>query len=47
METSTGSIAVGKRADFWTTDTKNAIQAIPYFFGINHALEIYISGNKS
>lgn len=47
METSTGSIAVGKRADFWTTDTKNAIQAIPYFFGINHAREIYISGNKS
>lgn len=47
LEKSTGSIAVGKRADFWTTDTKNAIQSVPYFFGINHAKKVYIGGNKS
>ena len=44
LENSTGSIAVGKKADFWTTETRNALQAVPYFFGINHAKNVYISG---
>ena len=46
LENSTGSIAVGKKADFWTTETKCAIQSVPYFFGINHAESVYIGGNK-
>lgn len=46
LEQSTGSIAVGKRADFWTTETQNAIQSIPYFFGINHASRVYTAGNR-
>ncbi len=44
LENSTGSIAVGKQADFWTTETRNALQSVPYFFGINHAKKVYISG---
>jgi len=44
LENSTGSIAVGKKADFWSTETRNALQAVPYFFGINHAKNVYISG---
>ena len=44
LENSTGSIAVGKKADFWTTETRNALQAVPYFFGINHAKKVYVSG---
>ena len=44
LENSTGSIAVGKKADFWTTETRNALLAVPYFFGINHAKNVYISG---
>ena len=44
LENSTGSIAVGKQADFWSTETRNALQAVPYFFGINHAKNVYISG---
>lgn len=46
LENSTGSIAVGKQADFWCTKTKNAIQAVPYFFGINHAESVYIGGAR-
>ena len=44
LENSTGSIAVGKQADFWSTETRDALQAVPYFFGINHAKNVYISG---
>ncbi len=44
LENSTGSIAVGKQADFWSTETRNALQAVPYFFGINHAKKVYVSG---
>ena len=46
LENSTGSIAVGKQADFWTTETRNALQSVPYFFGINHAESVYIGGDK-
>lgn len=47
LENYTGSIAIGKQADFWTTQTKNAIQSVPYFFGVNHAKDVYLKGNKS
>lgn len=47
LENYTGSIAIGKQADFWTTQTKNAIQSVPYFFGVNHAKDVYLKGNKN
>ena len=47
MEKSTGSIAVGKQADFWTTESRNAIQSVPYFFGVNHAKTVYLSANQA
>jgi len=46
LENYTGSIAIGKQADFWTTQTKNAIQSVPYFFGVNHAKDVYLKGQK-
>jgi imidazolonepropionase len=45
LENSIGSIAVGKQADFWTTETHNAIQSVPYFFGVNHAKDVYIQAS--
>jgi imidazolonepropionase len=47
LENSVGSIAVGKKADFWTTETQNAVQSVPYFFGVNHAKDVYLKGNKN
>lgn len=47
LEHLTGSIAVGKQADFWTTETRNALQSVPYFFGVNHAKDVYLKGNKN
>ena len=47
LENSIGSIAVGKQADFWTTETHNAIQSVPYFFGVNHAKTVYLSANQA
>ena len=47
LENITGNIAVGKQADFWTTETHNALQSVPYFFGTNHAKDIYLRGNKN
>lgn len=44
LENNTGSIAIGKQADFWTTETQNALQSVPYFFGVNHAKSVYLSG---
>ena len=44
LESSVGSIAIGKKADFWTTETHNALQSVPYFFGVNHAKWVYLSG---
>lgn len=46
LENTLGSIAVGRRADFWTTRTGNALQAVPYFFGMNHADQVYIAGQR-
>ena len=46
LEQQLGSISVGKKADFWVTRTKNALQAVPYFFGINHAAQVYIGGER-
>jgi imidazolonepropionase len=47
LENTTGSIAVGKQADFWTTETRNALQSVPYFFGVNHAKDVYLKGTKN
>jgi imidazolonepropionase len=47
LEKQVGSIAAGKRADFWLTATKNAIQTVPYYFGINHAAHVYIKGERA
>jgi imidazolonepropionase len=47
LEKQVGSIAAGKRADFWLTATKNAIQTVPYYFGINHAAQVYIKGERA
>ena len=47
MENTIGSIAIGKYADFWTTQTNNAIQSVPYFFGVNHAKDVYLKGHKN
>jgi imidazolonepropionase len=47
LENSVGSIAIGKKADFWTTETQNAMQSVPYFFGVNHAKDVYLKGNKN
>lgn len=47
LEKSIGSIAVGKQADFWITETHNAIQSVPYFFGVNHAKTVYLSANQA
>lgn len=41
-----GSFAVGKRADFLVTDHKNAMYAIPYYFGQNHIQTVFIAGNE-
>jgi imidazolonepropionase len=41
-----GILASGYSADFWITDTKNAMHTVPYFFGVNHASEVFISGMK-
>lgn len=46
MESESGSISPGKRADFWLTDTSNAMTSVPYFFGINHAREVYLGADR-
>jgi len=46
LENTAGSIAIGKQADFWTTETGNAVQSVPYFFGVNHANAVYCKGTK-
>lgn len=46
LENKVGSIAKGKQADFFTTSCKNAIQTIPYYFGVNHADRVFIAGNR-
>jgi imidazolonepropionase len=46
LEKECGSIAIGKRADFITTKLANAMHSIPYYFGQNHASEVWVGGNK-
>lgn len=44
LEAQCGSIAMGKRADFWATKTSNAMQTIPYYFGQNHLSQLFVGG---
>ena len=44
LEKEVGSFTVGKQADFVVVESPNAIQAIPYFLGQNHAKNTYIKG---
>ena len=40
-----GALAAGQRANFFTTKTPNAIQAIPYFMGQNHCHQVFVNGS--
>ena len=43
-ENEVGTLAAGQRANFFTTKTPNAIQAIPYFMGQNHCHQVFVNG---
>ena len=44
-ENEVGTLAAGPRANFITTKTPNAIQAIPYFMGQNHCHQVFVNGS--
>ena len=44
-ENEVGKLAAGQRANFFTTKTPNAIQAIPYFMGQNHCHQVFVNGS--
>ena len=44
LESSMGSIAVGKRAHFIVTEPSNSLAFFPYRYGENHAAKVYIDG---
>jgi imidazolonepropionase len=44
LETQVGSVSIGKEANFFSTKTENAMQCIPYFFGVNHAEKVWVRG---
>ncbi len=44
-ENEVGALAAGQRANFFTTKTPNAIQAIPYFMGQNHCHQVFVNGS--
>ena len=44
-ENEVGTLAAGQRANFFTTKTPNAIQAIPYFMGQNHCHQVFVNGS--
>ena len=44
-ENEVGARAAGQRANFFTTKTPNAIQAIPYFMGQNHCHQVFVNGS--
>jgi imidazolonepropionase len=44
LDKEVGSFTVGKQADFVVVESPDAIQAIPYFLGQNHAKNTYIKG---
>jgi imidazolonepropionase len=46
LEQHCGSIARGKRADFVSTKTNNALYNIPYYFGQNHIEAVFVAGEK-
>ena len=45
-EEEVGALAVGQRAHFFTTNTPDAIQAIPYFMGRNHCDRVFVGGEE-
>ena len=44
-ENEVGALAAGQRANFFTTKTPDAIQAIPYFMGQNHCHQVFVNGS--
>ena len=44
-ENEVGTLAAGQRANFFTTKTPDAIQAIPYFMGQNHCHQVFVNGS--
>jgi len=46
LENEVGSLAVGMRADFVVTKTKEAIKGIPYFMGQNHIEATFVLGER-
>ena len=46
LEGEVGSLAVGMRADFFTTKTVDAVKGIPYFFGQNHVDSVFVGGDR-
>lgn len=44
-ENEVGTLAAGQHANFFTTKTPDAIQAIPYFMGQNHCHQVYVNGS--
>jgi imidazolonepropionase len=46
LENEVGSLAVGMRADFVVTNTKEAIKGIPYFMGQNHIEATFVLGER-
>jgi imidazolonepropionase len=46
LENEVGSLAVGMRADFVVTKTKEAVKGIPYFMGQNHVEATFVLGAR-
>ena len=46
LENEVGSLAVGMRADFVVTKTKEAVKGIPYFVGQNHVEATFVLGER-
>jgi len=46
LENEVGSLAVGMRADFVVTKTKEAVKGIPYFMGQNHVEATFVLGQR-
>lgn len=46
LEHLTGSLAIGKKANFFTTDSHMGLHSIPYYFGHQLIKEVYIDAQK-
>lgn len=46
LENEVGSLAPGMDANFVTFKLKDSLSTIPYFFGKNHAQQVFVMGNK-